>query len=141
MWTIYLKVTIEKKWRTENFDFLSLRSSPTGHFLRSSNSRKCHWILKHLVANLKSQVWEQDYVWLFYCFYFQRNYDVLRSENPCLLLNKNINFNKNETESKMENFTHTFREMNLVLQLVEESQIKCKTVMNWSSRNKRVHFL
>ena len=30
-------------------------------------------------------------------------------------LNKNINFNKNETEPKMENPTHSFRETNLVL--------------------------
>ena len=28
------------------------------------------------------------------------------------LLNKNIKFNKNETKSKMENSTHSFREMN-----------------------------
>ena len=28
---------------------------------------------------------------------------------------KNINANKNETESKMENPTHSFRETNLVL--------------------------
>ena len=34
------------------------------------------------------------------------------------LLNKNINFDKNEAESKMENLTHSFRETNLVLQLV-----------------------
>ena len=34
------------------------------------------------------------------------------------LLNKIINFDKNETEPKMENPTHTFREMNLVLQLI-----------------------
>ena len=33
------------------------------------------------------------------------------------LLNKNINFDKNEAESKMENLTHSFRETNLVLQL------------------------
>ena len=33
-------------------------------------------------------------------------------------LNKNINFNKNEMESKIENPTHTFREMNYVLQLI-----------------------
>ena len=31
---------------------------------------------------------------------------------------KNINFNKNETESKMENSTHSLRETNLVLQLI-----------------------
>ena len=30
------------------------------------------------------------------------------------LLNKYINFNKNGAESKMENPTHRFREMNLV---------------------------
>ena len=31
---------------------------------------------------------------------------------------KNIKFNKNETEWKMENSTHSFREMNNVLHLV-----------------------
>ena len=36
----YLKVTIEKKWRTKNFDFLSLKSSSLGKFLRSSNSHE-----------------------------------------------------------------------------------------------------
>ena len=34
---------------------------------------------------------------------------------------KNINFDKNETELKMENPRHTFREMNIVFQLVSES--------------------
>ena len=33
-------------------------------------------------------------------------------------MNKNVNFNKNETESEMENLTHSFRETNLVLQLI-----------------------
>ena len=35
-------------------------------------------------------------VWLFYYFNFERNYDVLKSKSPCILLNKNINFNKDE---------------------------------------------
>ena len=48
----------------------------------------------------------------------ERNYDVLKSKNPCILLNKNTNFNKNEAELKMENLTHSFREINLVLQLI-----------------------
>ena len=34
-----------------------------------------------------------------------------------MLLSKNINFNKNETEPKMENPTHSFRETNHVFQL------------------------
>ena len=37
----------------------------------------------------------------------------------------------------MENPTKSFRETNLVLQLIEESQIKSKTVMSWSSRKKK----
>ena len=41
-------------------------------------------------------------MWLFLYFNFERNYDVLKSKSPCILLNKNINFNKNETESKMK---------------------------------------
>ena len=44
-------------------------------------------------------------MWLFYYFNFERNYVVLKSKPPCNLLNKNVNFNKNETESKMENPT------------------------------------
>ena len=43
----------------------------------------------------------------------------LISNSPYFLLNKNINFSKNETESKMENPTHTFKGvMNLVIQLI-----------------------
>ena len=34
-----------------------------------------------------------------------------------------MNFNKNETESKMENPTHSFTETNLVRQLVSDLQI------------------
>ena len=33
----------------------------------------------------------------------------------------------------MENLTNSFREMNLLLQLVEELKIKSKAVMSWSS--------
>ena len=57
-------------------------------------------------------------MWLFYYFNFARNYDVLKSKGSCIFLNKIINFNKNEAESKMENPTQSCREMNLVLQLI-----------------------
>ena len=53
-----------------------------------------------------------------------------KSKSPCILLNKNINFNKIEKESKIENLTPSFRETNLVFQLVQESEIKSKTVMS-----------
>ena len=59
------------------------------------------------------------------------------SQSQCILLNKNINFNKNETESKTENLTYSFRETNFVLQLIQESQIKSKSMMIWASRKKK----
>ena len=52
---------------------------------------------------------EQNCVWLFYYFNFESSYDVLKSKSPCILLNKNINFHKNEAESKIEN-PHTLLE-------------------------------
>ena len=88
-------------------------------------------------CNLKIELWEQNCVWLFYYFKFKRNYDVLKSKSSCILLNKNINFNNNETESKTEKPTHSFRETNLVPQLIKESQIKSKTVICWSARKKK----
>ena len=42
------------------------------------------------------------------------------------MLNKNIKFNKNEMDSKLENLTHIFRDMSHVLQLLQELQIKSK---------------
>ena len=71
-------------------------------------------------------------MWLFYYFDFERNYDVLKSKSPCILLNSKINFNKNETESKIENPTHSFRETNIVLQLSDELEL---------AKEKRGHFL
>ena len=56
--------------------------------------------------------------WLFYYFDFERTYDVLKSKKLFILLNKNANFNKNKTELKMENPTHSFRETKLALQFI-----------------------
>ena len=39
---------------------------------------------------------------------------VLKSTSICNFLNKNINFNKNKTQSKIENPAYSFRETNLV---------------------------
>ena len=43
---------------------------------------------------------------------------AFKSKSLQILMNKNINFNKNKTELKMENPTHGVRETNLVLQLI-----------------------
>ena len=48
----------------------------------------------------------------------------LKPRSPYFLLNKNLNFDKNKTESKMENPRKSFREvMNHGLQLIQESRI------------------
>ena len=74
----------------------------------------------------------------FFCYFnLERNYDVLKSKSPCILMNKNINFNKNEAKSKMRNSTQSLTETIILLQLIQESQIKCKTVMSWISRKKK----
>ena len=101
MSNIYSQVTIEKEWLTQNFDFKSLKSWSPGQFLGSSN----------LFSNFLLQLQNQR---LFYYFYFERNYEVLKSKSPCFLLK----FNKAETELRMENPTRSFREMNHVLQLL-----------------------
>ena len=50
MSNICLKVIIEENWRSQNFNFLSLKYLSPSQFLASSNSSRYHWILKLLVA-------------------------------------------------------------------------------------------
>ena len=50
MSNISLKVTIEKNWRSQNYNFLSLKRLSPGQFLGSFNSPRYHWILKLPVA-------------------------------------------------------------------------------------------
>ena len=57
-----------------------------------------------------------------------------------LFVEQNIKFHKNKTESKLENPLHSFREMNHVVQPVEELWIKSKTVMSWSLQKKKECF-
>ena len=132
MSNIYLKDTVEKNWRSQNYEFLNLKHLSSGQFLGSSRSHKYHWIL--------TQVWEQKCVWLFYNFNFERNYDVFKSKNPCFLLKKNINFYKNETKSTMEDPTHTFRETNLVFQLIKESRAKVNLWWVGARERKKITF-
>ena len=58
---------------------------------------------------------------------------VSNSKSPCILLNKN--------KAKMKNTTQIFRESNLVLQLICESQIKSEILMSLSSRKKKDRFI
>ena len=62
----------------------------------------------NFLLQLKNQRSVTKTVWLFYYFNFERNYDVLKPTSPRNLLNENVNFDKNKTESKMENPTQIF---------------------------------
>ena len=101
---IYLEVTIEKKWGTQNFDFLNLRSSSPGQFLGNSNSCRYHWIFKLLVATWKTKSLGAK------VYYFWKNYDnVLKSNSLWFLMNQNINFNKTRWNRKWK-IQHTVLE-------------------------------
>ena len=65
-------------------------------------------------------------MWLFYYFNFERNYGVLNSKSPCILLNKNINVNKKKTELKMENPMNSFTETNFMFRSNKNRKYKVK---------------
>ena len=59
--------------------------------------------LMQISLNFKTsfcEVWEENYVWLFYYFNFERNYDVLKIRSPRILLKKNIGFIKTKRNRK-----------------------------------------
>ena len=97
---IYLKVTIEKNRRSQNFDFLSLKNSSPGQLLGSFNSHIslifkpcCNLKIRDLGAKLC--------VWFFY-FNFGRTYDVLRWKNPSILLDKNVKFENGKSHTQFK---------------------------------------
>ena len=89
------------------------KNSSPGQLLGCFSSRRYHWLLVILVSTQRLEIWDQKYMWLFYYFSFEGNYELLESMEPWFLLNKSINFKQNETESKMENSTRTSEKRNL----------------------------
>ena len=45
---------IEKNWRYQSFDFLSLKKLSLGQFLESSNPRRYHWFFKNFFLQIKN---------------------------------------------------------------------------------------
>ena len=113
MWNIYLEVNLE-------INFV------TGSVFGALQLTQISLNLKTSCCNIKTRGLGVNCVWLFYYFDIERNYDVLKSKSPSILLNKNTNFNKNETESKMKNPTHSFREMNLCFNSYKNPKSKVK---------------
>ena len=81
--------------------FLGLKNLSPGHIFGNSSSP----------FQLKNQKPGSKTVWLFYYCNFERNYDVLESNNsPCILLNKNINLIKTKRNRKWKMpHTHSIR--------------------------------
>ena len=87
MSNIYLKVTIEKSWQSQHFDFLSLKNLLLGQFLGSSNSRRYKtscWNLK--ISTLGGElcsVWSSTstfsvfWFWKFYVLIMKKNLHFL----------------------------------------------------------------
>ena len=100
-----------KKWRTQNFNFLSWKSSSPCQVWGAPIHADIIELSSFLLQ-LKNQR-EQKCMCFFHCFYFEMKCNVLKSKSPCFLLKKkkNVKFNQNKMESKMENPTHNFREM------------------------------
>ena len=87
MSNIYLKLTIEA--------FSKLRFSAFKTFVNRSVFGKLQLMQISLnftnsSCNIKIRRLEQNYVWLFYYFNFEMNYDALKSKSSCILLKKNI---------------------------------------------------
>ena len=88
MSNIYLKVIIET--------FSKLRFSGFKKFVHFKTSS----------CNLKIRDLEQNCVWPFDYFDFERNYDLLKSKSLRILLKKSINFNKSKQDGKWKT-SHT----------------------------------
>ena len=108
-----LKVTNEKKWRIQNFDFKSLKSPSQGQLLGSSYSRRYHWIFKLLVSTRKTG--SKTVCVAFLLFSFWKELWRFKVKESILFVEQKFKVNKNETESKRENVTYRFREMDQAL--------------------------
>ena len=133
MSNIYLKVTVEEKnWRSQNFGFPGLNNLSRCQFWEAPTHADIT-DFKISCCNLKNRVLGPKLCVAFLLFSLWKELWHFKVKKFMHFVEqKYINFNKNGTESKMENPTHSFRKTKLVPQLTWESQIKRKTVMSWS---------
>ena len=62
----------------QNLNFPGLKHSSPGSAFGELQLTQISLHFKISCCNLKSEVWEQKRVWLFYYFNFEGNYDVLK---------------------------------------------------------------
>ena len=111
MSNIYLKVTIDKKWRTHNFDFLSLKASSRDMSLGSSLN------FQTSCCNLKIKTGNKT-VCGFSIAFILKGIMTFKLKESMLFVQQKVKFNKNEAKSKTENSTPNFGKTNLVFQFV-----------------------
>ena len=99
-----LKSYYRAKVTYSNFRFYKFKKFIYRSVFRELQLTQISLNFQNFLLQLKNQR-SGSRVWLFYYFYFETNYDVLKSKSLYFLLNENINVNKNETESKIENPT------------------------------------
>ena len=105
----YLKVTIQQKRHSQNFWFSNFKKFGSRSVFGELQLTQISLKFKTSCCNLKIRGVGAK---RFHYFNSEWNYKVLKWKSPCILLNKNLNFNKKEMELKMENPIHGFREMN-----------------------------
>ena len=110
-----MKYLLKSYYWGEKLTFAKLRFSRFKNFFTRSVFGELQ--LPHISSNfqtsccnLKIRLLGTKLCVVFLYLNFKRKYDVLKSKSSCVLLKKNINFNKNKTKSKMENPTHTVLE-------------------------------
>ena len=108
---------------SQNFAFLGLKNLSPGQFLGASTDGEDIIDSQNSLLQLKNQLYGSKIVCgvfvilnLKWVMSFKMSMSSwVKSKIPYILLNKNINFNKNETVSIMENPTHNFRDTSLAL--------------------------
>ena len=103
MSNICLKVTIEKKRRTWGAPNQFFGSSNSGELSNTWGVPTQADIVEfsNFLLQLKNQRFWSKTPCGFSNIFNLKGINVLKSNSPCFLLNKNVNFNKNETESKI----------------------------------------
>ena len=100
--------------------------------LQCPKTPKQVFVAKYLFLEQNKQIWDEPVcsghifaapmvsaIERFHCILILKGImTFLKSESPCILLNKNTNFIEKETELKMGNPTHISRETKFALQLI-----------------------